>query len=216
MAKDFDDNHEQLIYRLETSHFVRRINCYILNCMDKLYFATTNEGKLKEAQSLLQMEVEGIPLDIDEIQSLDFAEVATKKAKAYYSELKKPIFVEDTGLVFNALNGLPGTYTSDFLKALGNQGLLKLLENQDDRSAYAQTTIVFVDERGKEHVFEGSVYGQVADEPRGEGFGWDPIFIPEGEEKTFGEMSMEEKNNFSMRAKAMSKMKEWLEELESN
>ena len=84
--------------------------------MKKLYFATTNEGKLKEAKSILKVEVVGTPLEIDEVQSMDPIEVATKKARLYFEKLRKPIFVEDVSVFIKALNGLPGPYIDAFMK----------------------------------------------------------------------------------------------------
>lgn len=179
--------------------------------MKKLIFATKNDGKLAEAIEILGIEVVGDPLEIDEIQSLDPVEVATKKAKAYYVELKKPLFIEDVSLVFDALIRLPGTYINDFSKALGNDGLCKLI-GDGSRKAKAQTTIVHIDNDGNEHVFEGVVEGSIADSPRGDkGFGWDPIFIPDGDTRTFAEMDLDEKNNYSMRKIALTKFKKWLD-----
>lgn len=177
-----------------------------------IYFATTSQGKLNEARKLLGIDIQGCGLDIDEIQSLDPETVATKKAAAYFQELKKPILVEDVALTFEALEKLPGTYINDFFKVLGNHGLVNLLQSASKRKAKAQTTLVFVDQDGKSHIFTGIVAGEIAREPRGSnGFGWDPIFIPEGETRTFAEMSEGEKANYSMRARALAKFKEWLE-----
>jgi len=179
--------------------------------MSKIYFATTNPGKIREAQNLLNVAVEGVGMDIDEVQSLDPVEVAVKKAESYYKELQKPILIEDVSLTFKALNKLPGTFIDYFFKAVGNSGLVNLLENYTDRSAIAQTTLVFINEKGEKHVFEGTVEGSISREEKGEnGFGWDPIFIPEGENKTFAEMIMEEKAKYSMRARAFEKLKNWI------
>jgi len=177
----------------------------------KIYFATTNEGKLKEAESILGIKVIGTPLEIEEIQSLEAVKVATQKAKDYFKILKKPIFAEDMALSFSALKGFPGTYIKDFLDTFGNKGLVELIKGNKDRTAYAQTTIVYIDREGLEHVFTGIVKGKISDKPKGDkGFGWDPIFIPEGENKTFGEMELNEKNKYSMRAKALKKLSSWL------
>jgi XTP/dITP diphosphohydrolase len=178
----------------------------------KLYFATTNEGKLKEAQSVLSTEVVGMPLQVDEIQSLDPVEVAVKKVESYYKLLKKPIFVEDVALFIKILGGLPGPYIDAFMKSLGNEGIIKMLRGENDRSAVAQTTIVYKYSMKDEQVFIGKVAGTISKEQKGTGFGWDPIFIPKGENRTFGEMTLEEKNKYSMRAKALYKMKKWLKE----
>jgi len=176
-----------------------------------MYFATTNQGKLKEASTILGVEVVGIPLEIDEIQSLDPIEVATKKARSYWSSLKKSLFVEDVALFIDSINGLPGTYIDAFMKALGNEGILEVLKSDEQRDATAQTTIVYVDVKGNNHLFVGRTIGSIALKPRGGGFGWDPIFIPKGSKKTFGEMTMGEKNKYSMRSKALKEFKKWLD-----
>ncbi len=178
--------------------------------MKKVYFATHNEGKLKEAQNILGIEVEGTGLEVDEIQSMDPVEVAVKKARAYYEKLKKPIFVEDISFSIKALNGLPGPYIDAFLKTLGNEGIIEVMKGREDRRVEVQATVVYVPKKGQEEIFIGKAEGIISDKPRGTGFGWDPIFIPDGETRTFGEMSLDEKNKYSMRAKALKKLKEWL------
>ena len=179
--------------------------------MIKLYFATGNEGKLKEAQKILGVEIIGSGLEIDEVQSLDPLEVAVKKARAYYDKLKKPIFVEDVSVSIKALNGLPGPYIDAFVKTLGNEGIIDVMKGKEDRRANAQATVVYIPKKGQEEIFVGKVVGSISDKPRGTGFGWDPIFIPEGETRTFGEMTLEEKNKYSMRAQALKKLKKWLD-----
>lgn len=177
----------------------------------KLFFATTNEGKLNEARQILNVEVEGTPLEIEEIQSLDPGKVAKAKAIDYFNALQKPIFIEDVSLSFTALNGLPGPYISDFYKALGNKGIIQLLDSKEDRSATALTTIVYITKPDELHIFTGEVKGTIATEERGtNGFAWDPIFIPDGETRTFAELETETKNEFSMRKIALEKFSEWL------
>jgi len=177
-----------------------------------IYFATTSQGKLNETRKLLGIEVKGCGLEIDEIQSLDPETVASKKAASYFQEIKKPLLVEDVSLTFEALKTLPGTYINDFFKALGNEGLVDLLCNTSNRKAIAQTTLVFIDDERKSHIFIGITKGEIASVPKGSsGFGWDPIFIPNGETRTFAEMSEKEKAKYSMRTKALAKFKTWLE-----
>lgn len=179
--------------------------------MAKLIFATGNKGKLEEARVILGMDVEGTSLEIDEVQSLDPVEVAVKKAKAYFSQLKKPLFVEDGSVFIKTLGNLPGPYIDSFFRALGNQGIAALLKNKKDRSAVAVVNVVYVNKSGKEYIFEGKVKGKIADNPKGDkGFGWDPIFIPTGSTKTFGQMELAEKNKYSMRKKALLKLKKFL------
>lgn len=178
--------------------------------MQILYFATHNKDKLKEAGEILGLPIKAAGFEVDEVQSLDPVEVAVKKARSYYQKLKKPIFVEDVSLSIEALNGLPGTYIDAFLKTLGNSGIIEILKGKVNRRVFAQATITYIS-KNIEKVFIGSVKGAIADKPRGEGFGWDPIFIPNGFNRTFGEMTLTEKNKFSMRAIALKKLKKWLE-----
>lgn len=176
-----------------------------------IYFATTNAGKLKEAAALLGIEVLECGLEIAEIQSLDPVKVGVTKARDYYAQLHKPILVEDVSLTFTALNGLPGPYINDFSKALGNPGLIGLLNSKSDRTATAQTTLVFLGGQEQEHIFTGVIKGSISGSPAGDnGFGWDPIFIPDGHTKTFAQMTDAEKNTCSMRALAFQQFKTWL------
>lgn len=177
----------------------------------KITFATTNAGKIAEAASILGIEIVPSGLEIPEIQSLDPKKVALQKAADYYTQLHTAILVEDVSLVFTALNGLPGPYINDFSKALGNIGLIDLLKNSHDRTATAITILAYCNSAGKPFVFQGIIQGSIATEERGSnGFGWDPIFIPEGQAKTFAEMDNAEKNSLSMRAIALRQFKSWL------
>lgn len=177
--------------------------------MNSLIFATGNKNKLAEAESILDIKIKGTSLEIPEVQSLDPVEVAIEKAKAYYEKIKKPLFVEDVSFVFNALNKLPGPYIDGFTKSLGNSGILELLKGKD-RKAVAQTTIAYIKSKNKIYTFEGKMYGEISKSEKGEnGFGWDPIFIPNGSIKTLAQMELEEKNKYSMRAKALKKFKNW-------
>ena len=181
--------------------------------VDYITFATTNESKLSEAKAILGIEVRGESLDIAEIQSLDFKEVAKQKALTYFEKLNRPIFAEDVSLTFNALKGLPGTYIDDFSKALGNEEMCKILSHKRDRTAVARTTLAYTEDGQNVEFFIGELNGIIAKYPRGEkGFGWDPIFIPDGDNRTFAELEPEEKNAISMRKKALEKFKTWLQE----
>lgn len=175
--------------------------------MSKLIFATSNKNKLAEAKQILGIEIEGTSLDIPEIQSLDHHQVAKQKALDYFCQLNRPLFIEDTSLSFTALNGLPGTYINDFSKTLGNQGLIDLLANKTDRSATARVTIALIKSISDIQIFDGEIQGDISLSPQGEnGFGWDPIFIPKGFNKTFSQMSDQEKNSCSMRRLALEKL----------
>lgn len=179
----------------------------------KLVFATSNQNKIAEVKRMLggNIEVEGTSLEIDEIQSLDPVKVAQEKAKSYFKELKTPLIVEDTSLSFNGLNGLPGPYINDFAKALNNNGLINLLSNTDNRRAVAQVTFCLIIDEVTMHTFEGRIEGTISAMEKGtNGFGWDPIFIPLSQDKTFAEMTDTEKDAYSMRGKALSLLQQYL------
>lgn len=175
--------------------------------MRKIVFATTNENKIREASEILHIQIVPKDINIDEVQTLDPLECVKKKAEAAYSLTKTPILVEDTSLFFEAWGKLPGVFIDYFMKSLGNEGILKLLLNEKDRSAWAQTSLCYLD--GKRVVLAiGKLKGKIASNIRGNnGFGWDPIFIPQRKNKTLAEMTSEEKNSLSMRRIALEALK---------
>jgi XTP/dITP diphosphohydrolase len=180
-------------------------------------FVTTNEDKRREAQRILGVELVDAalsPQDVPEIQALDFAEVAVHKARAAREALgfpPYPVLVEDSGLIIGAWNGLPGALTKWFLLSVGNEGILRMLSGED-RSARAVCAVAVADSGGDEHVFRGEVTGEIAPEPTGgAGFGWDPIFVPQGSGLTYAEMG-ENKHEDSHRARAFRQVRGWLEE----
>ena len=186
--------------------------------MVRAVFVTTNEHKRREVEGILGVELGRAalgPRDVPEVQALDFAEVAARKARSAYALLGEPsypVLVEDSGLVIGAWNGLPGALTKWFLSSVGNEGLLRMLCG-GDRRARAVCAVAVTDNRGEVRVFRGEVRGSVAPEPRGEGgFGWDPIFVPEGSELTYAQMG-EAKNEDSHRARAFRQVRGWLEEV---
>lgn len=176
-------------------------------------FVTSNPNKRREAAAILGVELESAPLDLPEIQSLDFAEVAAEKARVAYAALgspEVPVLVEDSGLVVGAWNGLPGALTKWFIGSVGHEGILRMLPPGEDRRARAVCVVAVADAAGEVRVFRGEVPGTLADAPRGEsGFGWDPIFVPEDSPLTYAEMG-EAKNADSHRARAFRAVGEWL------
>lgn len=178
---------------------------------------TTNEHKRREAQGILGVELGAAslgPRDVPEIQALDVAEVAALKARAAYDVLGAPpypVLVEDSGLVIGAWNGLPGALTKWFVSSVGNDGVLRMLSGERDRSARAVCAVAVAGTGGEVRVFLGEVAGTIAPEPRGEsGFGWDPIFVPEGGVLTYAEMG-EAKSGDSHRARAFRAARRWFE-----
>jgi len=184
--------------------------------MIKIYFVTRNKGKFKEVETLAKQYgiiMEQLEVDKLEIQADDIRDVALYAARYVFEKIggSRNIVVEDAGLFINALRGFPGPYSSYVYKTIGIHGILKLMDNVKDRSAFFKAVVVFESPWLGEKVFEGIVHGEIALEARGSmGFGFDPIFIPEGSTKTFAEMSIEEKNKFSHRAIAFKKFFKWL------
>ncbi len=179
----------------------------------RIAFATSNKHKLQEANHVLKdygVELYMAPAPKLEIQSSRLEDIAVYAAVQAHLILQKPVIVEDAGLFIPALKGFPGPYSSYVYKTIGVEGLAKLMEGVSNRRAYFLSVVAYADENGVK-VFTGRVDGVIAEKPRGsKGFGFDPLFIPYGSDKTFAEMELEEKNRYSHRAKAFRKLGEWL------
>jgi non-canonical purine NTP pyrophosphatase (RdgB/HAM1 family) len=181
----------------------------VTDALDGLVFVTSNPGKAREASALLGRAVAAQLVDLPEIQSLDFREVARAKAIVAAHALGVPVLVEDSGLAVAGWGGFPGPLTKWItMGGLGQEGLAKMLDGFSDRSAEAVSVLAVARPGQREPdvlVAEGRVKGSIALHPRGEnGFGWDVLFIPEGETRTFAEMGEEEKNARSHRARAFA------------
>lgn len=177
--------------------------------MQKILVITGNQGKVNEISAITGLTVEAKKLELPEIQSLSVEEVAKEKAMAAYEIVRQPVLVDDTGMNIEALNGLPGALVVWFLDLLGPQGVLNLIANKKNRKASVSTCIAYADANGVQ-TFIGTVNGTIPAELRGdEGFGYDPIFIPEGWNKTYAEMTTDEKNKISMRKIALMKFKDY-------
>jgi XTP/dITP diphosphohydrolase len=179
-----------------------------------LSFVTTNEGKFREAQQVASefgIELEHVPLPYLEIQSDKLEDIAKVGAQQAYAMLKRPCFVEDSGLFIEALKGFPGAFSSYVFKTIGNLGILKLMEGMENRRAEFKSTVGYCERETEVFIFTGVVKGRISTEIRGDkGFGYDPIFIPDGEERTFAELSTQEKNVLSHRGKALRSFLSWL------
>lgn len=175
--------------------------------MKDITLITGNEAKAAEMGRLLGVSVAHKKISLPELQDIDVAVVARAKAEAAYKAIGTPVFVDDTGLYVNAWNGLPGALIAWFLDGVGIQGLLRMMQAWDDRSARVVTALGYCDEAGSK-IFVGEVKGTITLRAQGkDGFGYDPIFMPEGQSKTFAEMSPAEKDTCSMRAIAANRMK---------
>lgn len=183
----------------------------------RLCFATNNPNKLSEIQDLLggQFELVGLrDIGCHEELAEDQATLegnSLQKAQYVYEKYDVNCFADDTGLEVAALDGAPGVYSAryagDQRSNTNNMNLvMRKLENATQRGAQFRTVItLFVD--GKQQQFEGLVKGEIIKEKRGsEGFGYDPIFIPDGDQRTFAEMPQSEKNEISHRGQAVRKL----------
>lgn len=183
----------------------------------QLVFATNNAHKVEEIQAAIGDQIEiitlqeaGIDIDIPEPHSTLEAN-ASEKSRTIHTITGKNTFSEDTGLEVAALNGEPGVKSARYAgehKDFGHniQKLLTNLKDKPNRQARFRTVISLIWDN-KEYLFEGDCPGQIITAPRGSGgFGYDPVFIPEGSGKTFAEMNMAEKNQFSHRRKAADKL----------
>ncbi|MBQ8423539.1 MAG: non-canonical purine NTP diphosphatase [Coprobacter sp.] len=189
--------------------------------MKKLVFATNNAHKLDEVRKILgesfeilAMEQIGCHDDIAET-ALTFEGNALIKARYIKEKYGYDCFADDSGLEITALGGEPGVFSARYAGEAHNseknmEKVLTQLQGIDNRSARFRTVIALVAD-GEEHIFEGEIAGRIIDERRGKGgFGYDPIFVPEGSELTFAEMGDEMKNSISHRARAMKKLVEYL------
>ena len=190
--------------------------------MEKILVATNNQGKLKELKDHLKefeilslSDIEGVIEEPVE-NGKTFADNSLIKAKYYAEETGLLTLADDSGLCINALGGRPGVFSSryaggDYKGA--HQRLFKELADKDDRSAYFQSTITLYNPQNKKYEqFEGRCDGEVTKEARGKGgFGYDPIFSPDGLGKTFGECLQQEKYKYDHRKKAIDKLVNYLE-----
>lgn len=175
----------------------------------KIAFATNNAKKAKEVQDILGFPIDILALELPEIQSLNVEEVAFNKAQKAYEASRVPVFVDDTGLFVDAWAGFPGPLVKHLLESVGLEGILKMLEGFENRKASAKGVIAYCDGEGTK-VFTGVVEGSIAESPRGSKWGWDPIFVPLGQDKTYAEMTLEEKNSISHRRKSLDEFLKFL------
>ena len=202
----------------------------------KIIFATNNQHKLEEIRSILGDKFEVVSLheigcdeDIPETGKT-LEENALQKAQYVYDHYHVSCFADDTGLEVDALNGAPGVYSARYAGGEGHDSeanmakLLRELGNNNNRKARFRTVIALIEKKDvcpcgctsikKVSQFEGIVEGEIIREKRGgEGFGYDPIFQPEGYDKTFAELGVDIKNTISHRARATQKLAEYLKTL---
>uniref|UniRef100_A0A914HCJ2 Inosine triphosphate pyrophosphatase n=1 Tax=Globodera rostochiensis TaxID=31243 RepID=A0A914HCJ2_GLORO len=179
-------------------------------------FVSGNKQKLLELRMLLGEDFEIEPLDIDlpELQGEPEYITRGKCAQALSATGgTSSVIVEDTSLCFNALGGLPGPYVKWFLSKLKPEGLYRLLAGYNDKSAYSLCTVAYSEGIDRPiQLFTGTTNGQIVEPKGSREFGWDPCFQPDGFQKTFAEMTKDEKNQISHRAIALGKLKKFLQD----
>jgi len=169
-------------------------------------FVTSRAEKAREA-ARLGFSFERLDLDLPEPQALDPAEVAEAKARGAYARLGRPVVVEDSGLEVLAWGGFPGALVKWLERSAGLDGITRMLDPFPDRSARAVCAIACFDGESL-LAARGTVEGSIAERPRGsEGFGWDAIFVPRGDSRTFAELRPEEKDRVSHRGRAWEALK---------
>jgi len=189
---------------------------------ETIYFITGNNSKFNEIQKLFQKEdlsyeLKQNTIKTTEIQAYSVKEVALFKLNSVRGKMNNSFFIEDAGFFVDVpLNGFPGVYSKYVLNTIGNKGILDLIKDYNDTKAHFKAVIVLYFQPSNEIlIFEGIVEGRVAENIRGRGgFGFDPIFIPkEFPNRTFAELTIEEKNSVSHRGKAWRKLVRYLKEI---
>jgi len=178
------------------------------------YFVTSNIHKFQEARNVLseyKLATAKLKVEAVEIQDDSLENIAKYSVKDAVKNCGLPVFVEDAGLFVEALDGFPGPYSKYVYNTVGVKGILKLMKNVTNRSAYFMSVIAFSSPDEQPTCFVGKVEGKISLQERGtSGFGYDPILEPsEGDGRTFAEMTTTEKNMYSHRAEALRKFAEW-------
>ncbi|VVB59391.1 Non-canonical purine NTP pyrophosphatase [uncultured archaeon] len=178
--------------------------------MRTLYFITSNKGKFLEAkEKLLPLGFSVVQKDLGypEVQAESLEDVALQGITHVRMGFHEPFMLEDAGLFIEALHGFPGVYSKYVFFTIGLPGILRLLSGVKERKAIFRSVYAYSEPRKKPIIVFGECKGIISMKKQGtHGFGYDPIFIPDCAEKTFGEMTVEEKNQFSHRAKALEKL----------
>ncbi len=184
----------------------------------KLKVITSNPGKVAEFQRAfadMGIEMEHLRLPYDEIQTSELEDVVEKGMAEIRAKGVRDFIIDDSGMFVNALKGFPGVYSAYGQKTIGNDGILKLMEGVEDRSAVFKCCIG-CDIDGRTIIVTGTCDGYIMREARGsEGFGYDPIFSPDGK-RTFAEIGIEEKNTMSHRGNAIKLLRDALAKVDNH
>ncbi len=179
-----------------------------MQTLSSLYFTSSNENKFVEAKSILSefgVSLKFFKCSLEEIQANTLDEIAQHKASQAYLLCSKPVIVEDAGLFIKSLNGFPGPYSSFVFDTIGNEGVLKLVSQQ--RDATFKSVVAYCEKRDDVMLFDADVRGRISKKIQGKRWGYDPIFIPEDQAKTYSQLK--NKNKVSHRYLALKKFANW-------
>ena len=173
---------------------------------------TGNRHKLREAREILGRRVEALEIELDEIQGLDSDRIAEHKAMAAFAVVQKPVVIWDQSLHIRCLNGFPGPLVKWFWEQVGGAKICRIARALGDQAISTRTTLTYCDGSFLHHCY-GELAGTIPPEPRGSGgFAWDTVFVPDGHERTFAEMTADEKNAISMHRIALEELRAFLSE----
>ena len=178
--------------------------------LSELSFATSNENKFQEAERILSnlgIKLNFFKTTLEEMQSNNLSDIAEQKAINAYKLVQKSVIIEDDGLFIDSLNGFPGPYSSYVYDTIGNNGIMNLLADSKIRDAKFVSIIAYCDNDYGVKLFESSIPGKISSIIEKGGWGYDPIFIPDGESKTYANVS--DKDKFSHRSAALTKFSNW-------
>ena len=173
-----------------------------------VFFASSNVHKYEEAEKILSefgIKLGFFKTGLTEIQEDSLSKIAEQKVMDAFNRCKNAVIVEDDGLFIDSLSGFPGPFSSYVFKTIGNNGILKLVG--DDRDAQFRAVIAYCDSNKKPILFESNVLGKISKNLQGNGWGYDPIFVPENQTKTYAELA--EKNKLSHRYESLKKFANW-------
>lgn len=183
--------------------------------LNEILFVTSNSNKFGLARKVFDgstIDLLQIELDIPEIQSFDVEEIMKFKLEYAFKEVKKPCFVLDTALYFDCLGGFPGPFVKFYFQREGAEKRTCEIALGQKQFGAKNISMVGFHDGEKVHFFGETILGRISDTPKGDnGFDWDTIFIPEGSNKTYAEMTFEEKSKYAPSITAIQKLREFLE-----
>lgn len=179
-----------------------------MQMLSDVSFVSSNKNKFEEAKNIVSkfgLKLEFLKSHLQEIQADTLEEIATHKAMEAFSIYSKPVIVEDAGLFIKSLGGFPGPYSSFVFDTIGNKGILRLVSVK--RDAVFRSIIAYCERDGDVHLFSADVSGSISKKEHGKRWGFDPIFIPSGRNKTYSQLK--EKNQISHRYMALKNFANW-------